>query len=72
MSDITAKTVSVWHLGRAWAGSQGEGIPQTDGSRTLSRALARCSRPLPAGHFEHLHVLTLVGRVGLEPTTGGL
>ena len=31
MYDITAEAVSVWHLGRSWAGSQDERIPGIDG-----------------------------------------
>jgi hypothetical protein len=34
MYDITAQSVSVWHLGRGWTEAnqnQGEGIPQTGG-----------------------------------------
>jgi hypothetical protein len=36
------------------------------------RPHTRYSRPLPAGHFERLNRLLLVGRMGLELTTGGL
>jgi len=55
MYNITAETAPVWHLGRAWAGSSGEGIPQTDGFRTLSRALARYRRPFPSRGISNVY-----------------
>ena len=56
MYDITAETVSVWHLGRSWAGSLSKGIPtfrtstqvdpsETGRTRTHDRRIMRTTAP---------------------------